>query len=194
MADWYLAATRTLNDLGNSDRFAHAAQSIREVMEKFPECAGRDVIDLAGNAADIVRGIKQKLDRLPGVSPAAAADWNGEIDGELRTVLVEIRTMVDGFVAAGVPRAEQMKEVFRELMPGGNAISAIHVDENVQAWIALRRYFNNVAHHRVTEVDEGEFRTKIISFEQLAGAQLAPAPTDDMEALDQLIQEAERAN
>ena len=37
LANWYLGAITVLNQESNPDRFAQAAQSIREILEKLPE-------------------------------------------------------------------------------------------------------------------------------------------------------------
>lgn len=194
LAAWFLAAIGVMNDATNSDRLAQAAHSIREVIDKFPECAGQSTIDKAGSAAETVHKIRAKLDKLASSSIAAKMNWYGEIDVELREALIEIKSMVDEFAAAGRPRREQIGDVFRSLMLDGNAIPEVHQRNNVEAWLNSYGYFSRIAHHGVHNVDEKEFRANVETFEKLAGAQLVPTPTDDMEAIDRLIAEAERGD
>jgi hypothetical protein len=190
IAAWYIAALQALNNPNNPDRYAQAAHSLREIMEKFPECAGRTVIDVAGNAANVLREIKQEFAVLSEKSKAAHDGFSGEIDEQLQSALVKIQNRVNEFEKAGNQRTEQTRAAFRELVPG--MMPPVHERENLKAWNELRSYFVNIAHHKYAgEVSDEAFRAKLLSFEQMAGSQLSPAPTDDMALLDQLIKEAE---
>jgi hypothetical protein len=160
-------------------------------MEKFPECAGQTVRDIAGNAANIIHEIHHDFTTVATKSMVAQNGFSGTIEPELQEVLVRTQKRIVDFCEGGSTRNEQARATYRHLVPG--IMAPVHEESNLAIWKELRSFFANVAHHKFT-VSEEALRERLLSFEQIAGAQLMPRPTDDMSELDQLIKEAEGGN
>jgi hypothetical protein len=182
-----------MGDSKTLDRVAMAAHCLREVMEKLPECAGLTAFGVAGNAADVVKTIADDLEKLKVDSPAARNNWTGEIDIRMQEFILGVDGRLAQFREISKTRVSQARDTFRALDPTGRPLPEVHEDANLRAWNDLRKYFVNVAHHRFTILEE-EFQIKIAEFEVMAGARIAPTPTDEADLIDRLIEEAERGD
>lgn len=194
LAGWYMGALHVLADTRNPERFSHCAQSIRELMDKFPECAGDTALDIAGNAANCLHAIILDLEQLPLQSPGTDNSDSRVLGPKEYDCLARLHTTAAKYQDVRTTRGEQVRQTYHRLVPGGRNMPAEHLRRFQREWSDLRAYFNSVVHHNVSVGDELSFRAKLTEFEQLAGAQIAPTPTDDMELLDQLIREAELGN
>lgn len=186
LAEWYFGALYVLRSEENPDRISQSAQSIREIMEKFPECAGRSVPNLQGEAVQLLKVTIEKIRVLGAKEPQEIGVEAKKVCGELEVKFLEYERI-------NQTRSEQLIEMMRDFDPAKRPMSGIHEQKTRQEWNRLKRFFTEVAHHRATPDEEG-FRVEIGLFEDMAGAFLSPSTTDEIAELKALIAEAERGH
>lgn len=187
LAMWYVAAIQTL-DSDLPDRAALCAHAMRELMEKFPECAEIEISSTA-QAANTVREIQEALGHVKKKS-AAAEGWTGNIDAQLREFLASLEKKIDDYHRKAMNRSEEARQAYRDLVPAGSTMPKRYEDQHVKRWLELKRFFVQIAHHNA-QAEDALVAEKIVEFEQLAGVLVAPEPTDEYDILDRLIREAE---
>ena len=115
----YYGALKVLNDSNNPERFALAAHSLRELMEKMPL-----YFDLRMKA--MKESLKGKVRELEDIwydccekSTCYKLEWEGNIDGPLRKLLKSLEEFFRWFKGHHPRRKEEIARAIRRLDPMG---------------------------------------------------------------------------
>jgi hypothetical protein len=191
VAEYYQAAVVVLNDPSLPDRIALAAHALRELMEKLPEEAG--AVQMGPDLNTKVNNLRPSWDVAIRQEHERCGElWGNGIGDALRMFL---ESMADFFqvrenITTG--RRDQATQ-FLNLLD----VAPIPLPEDVQRtnaekWMRLRKYFNEVAHHRFAPAEQ-QFQEQVLALEVFLAPRLAPRPTDDFAAIDALLAEGPNA-
>jgi hypothetical protein len=185
LAQCYLGAVAALADLGNPDRFAQAAHSLREIMDLMPY------------AVDVrVEALREKLTnkgaKLENAWQAAQKStcledgiWSGKIDGRLKKFLREA-TIFYEWKAEHQPRRQvEFGMTLIELDVSGKPPPQPLHELNSRAWMMMHDYFAGVAHH--APLDDSEFDTWVDTLEQTILNLIVPRTYADFDAIDAIL-------
>jgi hypothetical protein len=191
LAAMYLGALVVLDATANPDRVAHAAHSLRELMEKLPRIGRGDVDrgrmgDKAKDLEDVWVGFK----RGTGGDPGRLAGQT--IDAAHIRVFQEVESFVVWTQRNTINRKTQARLALEDLSVSGFAVPDELRESSVRAWKDLRDYFEDTAHHR-GEPSEEQCRRHIEALEEFLLNLWLPDTFGDFAALDALM-EADDAN
>ena len=187
----YSGACHALSDPANPDRFAQAAQSLRELLEKLPLRDTAEVLNAGIAASESLKGIVTLYEYATKTSASYDAGerrWEGSIDGPLAKML----SAVDEAATRTPPKNKRARSAafLREQEPTGEPLPHDLEQQFTTRWLELDAYFQAVAHHR-RQVSPDEFSEQMHRCTVLLLEILGPTPLSTLDALDRLIQEAE---
>lgn len=188
LARCYASALQILRG-DNPDPFAAAAHEIRELIERWNAPVPEERRGLAQRFDDL-RVVYEEARRS---SLATLPDgWKGEIDGPLREYLLRSEALFAWRAQGHVPTRIAVIEMLRAAQPRG--VPEASVKMGAAAWIQLRDFFVNVAHHRRT-TDRDEFEGALEALEMLVLRIERPAKHTftTMATLDDAIAAADRS-
>jgi len=190
LASMYHGALAVFGQRDNPDRLALAAHGLRELMEKLPRYLNLPT-DTQPKLAEKLRTLNQSWDRTVGKSKCHEdGKWNGEIDGTLGDILLEIAAFF-AWVNEQVPkRKESTARILRTLDALGRALPAPIEALRTEQWDLIHRFFISVGHHQRSTSDE-EFTTWLSALERFLLDQLTPQTFEDHAKIDAIINEGE---
>jgi len=187
-AKWYFAAVHTLAQKKNPDRFAQAAHSVREILEKLPAA----VLDLPVKAADLGNKVRQ-LEPTWKAIREVPSDFNSKhatLSPKVRAYLVaseEFFTWVESDRDDMGARAARFR---RKLDPTGRELPDPLRHREQRRWIQLRHYFNRRSKH-AQGLDTEEFEKRLRDFGELLLEIVSPSTCDEATTIDEIIAEGE---
>jgi hypothetical protein len=203
----YLGALAVLRQPFNGERFAQAAHTLREIIDRLPRVFKlatatpyeRERFELATKALDEKEGnrLQKPQEAWEGALKRSKCfdgekkTWSGAIDDPLRRALVEIQKFFAWKEEHRPRRDAAMAQVIRHLDKAGIPLPGELERGAVDQWSKMRDYFIHVAHHRVS-VDEAGFSAKVDAFELFLLDRLRPRTFADFDAIDAIVEEAER--
>lgn len=196
LADMYRGGIQVLHDETNPDRFAQAAHSFRELMEKAPRFIAvpektkqkRSGYNLKAAVIEVRRLWTSTKERTENCS--ADGSWNGQIDENLRRFLVNLEQFFVDAEAQRPGASDEFVQMHRRLDPSGVPLSERFEREIAAQWKQINGFFQSVSHHG-SETSNGELQDYIDRLEDVLGSLLIPQTFEDYSALDQLIDEIE---
>lgn len=187
VGEYYRAAVVVLNDPALPDRMSLAAHALRELMEKLPN--DEMTVDMGADLATKVRELRIAWE------PAIKEDeehggeaWTSGINETLRTFLRTVKMFFEGQDKIAGGRKEQAARFLDRLDVSPLALPKDVQLRNAKEWMKLRKYFNDVAHHRFAD-DDKAFLKQVTQLEAFLSARLVPRPTVDFAAIDALLEE-----
>lgn len=195
----YVGGLRVLEDDSNPDRLAQAAHSMRELMEKIEERFAGPIRGGVGGKRPM--SLKARLRQIeePFASGRARSSchseesgWSGEIDVHLRKVLDKLDEFFEWFDRLHPRRSELFERMLAGLDPSGMALPASLVRRNRKTWKKLRGFFVGVSHH-TKDTDHETLRDRIRDLEDFLADRLLPKTSEDLDAIDALVEEARDA-
>ena len=186
LSKMYLGAVYTLNDDQNPHRFAQAAHSMRELLEKLS-------VVVPEVPTDRGEPMRSRVDRL-------SEEWRQLVDGPGLSSIRDGQSAIDQFrpsleeffawVADHVqPYRERARATLRGMDNSPTELPPDLLEERVRAWMKLKDYFTSVAHGKATT--DPEFEIALQRTEGLLADALAPSPAEDLDELDRLIAQGE---
>jgi hypothetical protein len=192
-AAMYVGAISVVGQTSNPERFAHAAQSMRELLEKLPLFYDGSPQQAPGaKASDHLLTILAEYDEAQKRSDRYDKDaglWGGEIDAVLQRLFVQIDEIAV-IRRRGLTRRDIARRFARDLDPRGAALPAPREDALAKEWIDHNGFFNAVAHHGKYPTDR-EFEARLHACTRLLIEYLAPDVLGTIALLDQIIEETE---
>jgi hypothetical protein len=193
LVTFYVGAVSALAFDGNPDRLAHAAQGVRELIEKFPQ-----YVDVAMPAHGERMGVKvNELESIWGRAVERSKcrtkdrNWEGEIDQPLKKFLAAVGEFYD-WKREHIPRRRaEIEKTLASLDPSGRPLPPPLQDRNVDVWTDMREFFQDVAHHRVQCTPE-QFGQWMEALELFLLERLQPRTFDDFGEIDQVLGQAAR--
>jgi hypothetical protein len=164
---------------------------MRELMEKLPLSTGDMVIPQGKKAGEQLEGLRQEFSRARKESSCYERQrrtWDGSIDEHLLRFLLEVeRTSLQP--STEITKRNRSATFIRARDPAGEPMPSDIEKARVERWMAFDSFFTRVAHHGGSTVEEFEQRLVecIIFLVEVLGTSTAK----NLDALDQLIREAE---
>lgn len=180
----YMGAVAVRPQDSNPDRFAQAAHSVRELMEKLPRYLDVPVLERE-------LSMKEKLRQLEDIWDRAQGDATGvSITATLKKFLASVKEFFDWFREQHPRRRERTARVMRSLDPGTSKLPSKIEDLRLKEWDACHGFFQGVSHH-TTECTEDDLDAWIDSLERFLLDRLRPRTFEDHDELDEIIAEGE---
>lgn len=188
----YVGTRMVMVQMSNPDRSALAAQGVRELMEKIPRYFRLPVTEQARSRAERMRDHATAWETVKNASQCwTDGQWRGEVDGPLRNYLVAEEQFVADYLSEAPTRAANIRVLVRGLDPLARPLPEPAEDLWVGRLLRLNRYFEGVAHHQITPPD-AEFDDRVEELERFLLDFMQPRTYEIEDALDALIEEAER--
>ena len=156
----YLGALTVLADEQNPDRLALTAHGFRELVEKLPRYLDAPVKDPPSMKVKVqqvheswTRGVKNSA-CYEGNIWTREVDWSGNIDGPLQRLLKQIGEFFQWFENERPSRKQQTSIILNKL--GTRTLPKSLHELQVEAWERCHYYFDAVAHHSNTSLEELE--------------------------------------
>jgi hypothetical protein len=187
----YSGALFVLNQMNNSDRYAQAAHSIRELMNGLTKYLDIGIQTPHLDVVNKVNGLEGKWETcLTTTNCHNDYKWKGEIDTPLSVFLPKIQRFFDWY-KKHFPRSEKkLAEAFHKLDPSGSKLPESIQKMNVEKWINVKGFFINVLHHKTSTTTE-EFYQRLNELERTLLDMLKPKTIIDLEEIDKIINEGE---
>jgi hypothetical protein len=188
----YIGGLTVLHSDANPDRFALAAHSLRELIEKLPEHFNVPQQAMRESLKAKVNELLPHWDRARRGSCHDGGVWDGAIDNVLKAFLGRLAGFFDWHTTHHRRRNAEAADALRRFDAAGRALPPRLEALNVEALEEMRDFFQKVAHHR-REVAHGEFVVWLDALERFLLDRLVPRTFEDFEQLDQLIDEGSNA-
>lgn len=192
LARMYIGALVVLANPNNPDRLPQAAHSLRELMEKIPRYIAVEIRAESESLRVKVRELEGRWNSTVENSMCYdGGNWTGSIDRHLRRLLQRgLQPFFNWFNEHHPRRRVETAAVLRQLDGSGRTLPARLENLEVKGWMAIREYFQAVAHHG-RQPPEEDFRTWIDALERSLLDRLRPRTFADFDAIDDIIREGE---
>jgi hypothetical protein len=194
LGEMYLGALAVLQQPFNSERFAQAAHTLRIMIDRLPTSLG-----LATEARGERLGDRlQKPERawknvLENSSCFDGKGWSGAIDDPLARALAVLQEFFAWKEEHRPRRLDELTHILRRLDASGRRLPEkleVLVVDQLQV---TRDYFVDVCHHRIS-VEEAEYFAYLDAFERFILDRLRPRTFADFDAVDVILEEADRGD
>jgi hypothetical protein len=174
----------------NGERFAQAAHTLREMINRLPVSLGLSSEALNERMGDKLSAPEQAWRRaLAASSCFDGSGWSGTIDRPLERALTTIGTFFRWKESHRPRRSDEMAQTIRTLDASGRALPGKIERLIVEEWNEIRDYFISVCHYRLT-ADEGEFGAYLDVLERFLVDRLQPRTFADFDEVDAILKEA----
>lgn len=191
LARMYLGAVVAVRNAANPERFAQAAHSMRELMQKVPEYYEVQTKAYRERLSDQISALQGKWEKLlRGTDCCRNSEWSGQIDNPLAKFLKSVREFFEWFVRHRPRRKDVIKSTLRAIDGSGRPLPPPLESLNVEKWEIIRDYFIGVCHHD-GDAEEGEYGQYLGELERFLLDLVRPRTFDDFSEIDRLITEAE---
>ncbi|HEY3489470.1 MAG TPA: hypothetical protein VGK27_05025 [Candidatus Deferrimicrobiaceae bacterium] len=183
LGDWYLGAIYAVKNTYNPDRYAQAAQSLRELLEKLPRVFGETEIQ---ESRPGFRGMRDSLySRLSSDKKRYDGAWKGK---KIDTGLDKTIRNVDRYLELNqIPaRKDQIHAVMNQLDPMYETLDQGIKSEKSERFHNLWNTFEGFAHHKI-KIDDVFFGQQLSLAERLIIGLLAPITAQDQGAIQAIL-------
>ena len=172
LAAMYFGALVALQDDRNPDRFAQAACSLRDVMDRLPGKTG----------APVAGAGKTDLDQL---ARGAVDAWQNDPASRKFAKCME---RLAGYFSTSLSKREKARRLHHHLDP----VKGWSPDElSARQWETVRKRFDALTHHGSSGASDEDFRKRLTEFNEAVLAVLRPRTYDDFRRIELLIAEGE---
>ena len=191
LANMYLGTLVVLSSNGNPDQLALAAHGLRELMEKAARSLNVPTEAHQEKLKDKVVNLENRWTRtLQNTKCHHDQNWVGIIDTPLCNLLQEVGGFFQWFGEHHPRRREETRAFQRRLDGSGLDLPPDLEKKNIDYWMDALGYFVGVAHHS-RETGREEFDRRTDEMECFLIDRMRPQTFRDMEAIDDIIREAE---
>jgi hypothetical protein len=190
----YLGAIYVMEDLGNVDRFAHAAHGFRVLMEKLARSVPAVAVPSQKEAPSLKSLVQELSDDWKRTKRNCTNFKKGKWDGALDLHTIKMLVGLDEFFIKVAtfrpPRDQQGANLLKHTdfihSPLPEPIEQLRIKE----WKEYNNYFERVAHHgSVANYDE--FAAWVVRFEEFLHGRLIPKTSRSKKKLLAIIKEGE---
>jgi hypothetical protein len=190
----FLGALMVLEQQSNGERFAQAAHTLRELIDRLPASLGLTTPAMKERLGDRLQRPEQAWSTALARSRCRNGNtWSGTIDQPLARALVALDHFFEWKSANRPRRRTEMARTIRRLDASGRQLPERIESIVVEQWGATRGYFIDVCHHSI-EPGERDFFGYLDVFEEFIIDRLRPRTFADFDAVDAIIEEAERGD
>ncbi len=152
--DMYLGAVVVLKHSANPDRFAQAAHSLREVIEKFAERRGGP-LKAGASSTNRVSALQASWNKCDLPDDSAEAGGVKLCWPKIRGFLNDARAFFQWFNPKPPSRREQLGAALGQVVPSGERLPGSIERRETDRWFKVRDDVTDLAHHRrsLTEPD-----------------------------------------
>jgi hypothetical protein len=187
LAKMYAGALYVLNDPANPDRAALAAHGIRELMEKIPAFLD---IETKAHKESLKAKVIELDDRWKVTLSKSECwkeqKWSGSIDVHLSRTLASFHGFFEWFTFYYPRRNAEIAKTLRGLDGSGRPLPDPLEKLNIQAWGAMRDFFQAVSHHGRYPTLE-EYNSWLDALERFLLDRLRPRTFEDTAILDEIL-------
>lgn len=187
LADLYEAAIRVYWDGRLPARLRLAAHSLRELVDGLPKAMDLPIPVNPALITDQVNTLEPIWGNALKSGCHQNGEWAGTIDGPLRNLLQKLRDFFEWLEVNRPKWNAVIIQMFRVTDPSGQSLPETLEQKRAKAWKELRRYFNNTAHGESTTAED--FATKMEALERILFDSLCRKPSEDLSAIDRILQE-----
>jgi hypothetical protein len=194
LAKMFLGALTVLEQQSNGERFAQAAHTLRELINRLPASLGLTTPAMNERLGDRLGKPEQAWSAALAQSGCRDGNrWSGTIDPPLARALLAIGEFFEWKSEHRPRRRTEMTQTIRRLDASGRQLPERIESMVVNQWGVTREYFIGVCHYNV-EPEEREFFGYLDVFEEFLINRLRPRTFADFDAVDAVIEEAERGD
>ena len=194
LAAMFTGALIAMKQEGNPEAFVHAAQSLRELLEKFElminvPLSGHDSEEGSGNMGSKAREYADKWSQTKSTSACfepAAGGWAGALDPALAGFLNDTETFIRWYEAHPIYLKNKQTAVMVTLDPMFENLSQDEQERIALEWDGLKKFFAKVAHHRSVSTEKME--NAVERLEIFLHRRLIPVEVENKHAILAFIQ------
>ena len=190
IAQIYVGAHIVLADGANPERFCCAAHELRELIEKVPEIVDVQMQAARENMKQKAQALEKEYDSALRKTQLKPPNWDGAVDLAMVGLLRELQRFVEWVRANAVSRKDEYRSMLRALGGQGPVLPPTAEDRMLRSLDELKKFFNNVSHHRHNPTAE-QFQEQMSKLESFLLKKLNPQTFADFDALDTIIGEGE---
>lgn len=188
LAEMYLGAVYALDQRGNPDRFAQAAHSLRELMEKLPALVLRLPVKGA-SLGDKARQLANVWARVL-IRPSSFDVETTPIAEPLLKFLDECSGFFQWLNNDRDNMRARVVQLYAKFEPTGRELPETIERIRSKRWISVRSYFNRMSKHS-PNLDRSEFLRYLDELERMLIDLTRPRVCDELDAIDQVISDGE---
>ena len=183
LSRWYTGALYALNNHYNPDRFAQAAHSLRELLEKLPEVVH------GGDVRVRVPGFAEKRniinDRLLKAKKRYPEGWKGKpIDKNVTKLLADVEEYLE--LNRQPTRREQIQQTLATIDPMVNSLDSGTREAKRDQYYHLWDHLEDLAHHK-SNPDIAAFNNCLKELENAIFDLLAPITAQDQKEIQTIL-------
>jgi hypothetical protein len=190
IAQMYLGAIIALNDAQDPERWCKAAHQIRELMMNMAQVADVEIRALKESLGQNVEDLEKDFDSMVKTSKLKPPKWDGRLDSPLQHWLNKSTEFFDWKKNHRPRRRAEFKKVLRALDGPNRLLPSQIEEENLDAWINSKSYFDKLAHHGADAIEK-EFLERMAYVESVLQNKLNPKTFANFDAVDAIIEEGE---
>jgi hypothetical protein len=161
--------------------------SIRELAGGLPKAFDLPIPVDPGQVTDKVNALEPIWNNAINSGCHQKGAWTGDIDGPLRKLLQKLHEFFEWLKENRPKRRLVTTQMFRGAEPSGLPLPETLEQPRVKKWLELRRYFSNAAHGESTTEDE--FAANVETLEKILLDSLYRQPSEDLTAIDRILEE-----
>lgn len=194
IGEMYLGALAVLQQPFNGERFAQSAHTLREMINRLPASLGLSTDALTDRMGDRLQRPEQAwANALKRSACFDGTSWSGGIDQPLTRALAAIQEFFTWKKEHRPRRHDELTETVRRLDASGRRLPKNLEGLIVAQWDLTRDYFISVCHYRI-RADEDEFFAYLDALERFIIERLRPRTFADFDAVDAILEEADRGD
>ncbi|NLE46208.1 MAG: hypothetical protein GX620_15925 [Chloroflexi bacterium] len=184
----YLGVRKILANEDNPERLVFAAHGCREMMEKLPQYVDVHVVAQRESLRNKVNQLEDHwCNATRRTKCFQGSAWTGVLDRHLARFLGQLSDFFAWYDGHFPRRRQEITATLQKLDTAGRRLPAVLERHNVDAWDAMRSYFQSVAHHLDQKTTISEFESYLDALERFLLDRLSPRTFNDLDALDDLI-------
>jgi len=194
LGEMYLGALAVLQQPFNGERFTQSAHTLRELINHLPGSLGLSTDALNDRLGDRIQRSERAWDNA--IQRSACFDgktWTGIIDQPLARALAAINDFFNWKKNHRPRRNEELTQTVRRLDASGKRLPTELEVLVVTQWDRTRDYFIGVCHYRIP-VNEADFFAYLDALERFIIDRLRPRTFADFDAVDAILEEADRGD
>lgn len=186
LAAMYLGAIHALLQKTNPERYAQAAHSLRELMEKLPAC----ILGLPVKAVDLGNKVRELAGCWARVRNLPSAFGTQRLSADLQKYIDQSRQFFAWLDRDRDDARSRFKGLCDRVDPTGRQIRDEHKRLLSDRWIQRRSYFNRVSKHS-RGFSPNDFQRHLDELERMLVEFARPPTFEEFAVIDQIIVEGE---
>ena len=186
LGDWYLGAIYVLQDKHNPERISHAAQSMRELLEKLLRVIDEGAVPKKYDFQGMRRGIIKRWEKD---REHYGGEWKGKkINSRFDKTLRRINRYVE--LNQKPTRKEQIQSTYEKSDPMAYVLGQYIQEEKRKKFFEVWEQFEDLAHHQ-SPLDEDILAECLAAAEQVILELLAPITAPNQQIIKAILSKSD---